>query len=100
MKIISCQYKHVNTVKTMKLLGADTSPQPKETNKQNIGVQQFLFLIISLFHEIEKSTFLIVVVVGIHFPSDHREMFSEQINTAAETALNNFIQSKENGCSL
>ena len=46
MKIISCQHKHVNTVKTTKLLETDTSPQPKETNKQNIGVQQFLILMI------------------------------------------------------
>ena len=50
--------------------------------------------------KLKSQLFLIVVVVGIHFPSDRGEMFSEQINTAAETVLNNSIQSKENGCSL
>ena len=34
----------MNTVQTNKFLWADTCPQPIETNKQNIGVQQFLFL--------------------------------------------------------
>ena len=43
-KLLNASRPHSKLEQT--LMGADTSPQPKETNKQNIGVQQFLFLII------------------------------------------------------
>ena len=50
--------------------------------------------------KLENELFPTVVVVDIQFPTDRREMFSEQIPTAAESVLNNSLRSWENGCPL
>ena len=42
---------------------------------------------------LEKELFPTVVRVDIPFSSERREMFSEQIPTAAETVLNNSLRS-------
>ena len=43
--------------------------------------------------KVKNQLFPTVVVVDIPFSSDRREMFSEQIPTAAETVLNNSLRS-------
>ena len=48
---------------------------------------------------LEKELFPTVVRVDIPFSSDRREMFSEQIPTAAETVLNNSLRSMGKGMS-
>ena len=43
--------------------------------------------------KLKKELFPTDIIVDIPFSSDHREMFSEQILTAVETALNNSLWS-------
>ena len=45
----------------------------------------------------KNELFPTVVVVNIPFSSDRREMFSEQIHTAAESVLNNSLRSVGKG---
>ena len=43
--------------------------------------------------KLKNERFPTVVVVNIPFPSDRREMFSEQFHTATDSVLNNSLRS-------